>query len=436
MTVRLLASSTVLILAALAVTGTLASSQTLSAYDGELQFAAPGISYTVRPLIGSDTTVTPIVTGAESGTPMTFVIASLPGAEFDVSFSILDAPPQQCWGSLSPSFASDGLAWEERAVRLDPTVPQRIICDTAGVATLDVGLRLTIPSTSIYREFIVSVAANVVNRVTGDTLRPSASFYVNHGDVLIPTDDGRMSDLSRGYTYTLTADSGANKLVPVVNGHEWGIPTRLWQDAFPGERVEFHWTLPAFLFNESDGRIPCSFGPDAVFMKETGEHFDPHTPAIVRIPPNCFVTMEMGITVAVPADAEPGVYSGQVLVDARYIGNFRTAYHPRVPLGGMEMIFAVSVGERDIPKAYALLQNYPNPFNGSTKITYGLPDGEEVTLSIIDLLGREVRTIVHGFQYAGWHTADWSANENASGLYFYHLRTPHFSQIGKLLLVR
>ncbi|HLP18528.1 MAG TPA: S8 family peptidase [Bacteroidota bacterium] len=90
-----------------------------------------------------------------------------------------------------------------------------------------------------------------------------------------------------------------------------------------------------------------------------------------------------------------------------------------------------------LPEEFALEQNFPNPFNGRTTIRYALPSPSHVTLSVYDLLGREVARLVdHEDQTAGIHTAVWDGVDRASGVYFYSIRTGEFTQVKKLLLIR
>ena len=79
------------------------------------------------------------------------------------------------------------------------------------------------------------------------------------------------------------------------------------------------------------------------------------------------------------------------------------------------------------PKDFVLKPNDPNPFNASTDIRYALPRGSRIELTVYDLLGQRIRTLVEGMQPAGWHTARWDGRDEvgqsvASGLYLYTLR--------------
>lgn len=73
------------------------------------------------------------------------------------------------------------------------------------------------------------------------------------------------------------------------------------------------------------------------------------------------------------------------------------------------------------PVSCELLQNYPNPFNPSTVINYELITPEFVTLKIYDMLGRELATLVKGYQNAGLHKVDFNAAGLSAGTYIYQL---------------
>ena len=89
------------------------------------------------------------------------------------------------------------------------------------------------------------------------------------------------------------------------------------------------------------------------------------------------------------------------------------------------------------PEGYALKQNYPNPFNPETAIRYTLPQKSKVTLEILDLAGRNVRTLIDHIENQGEYTVAFNGSDLSSGIYFYRLKTvPDFMESKKMLLVK
>ena len=75
----------------------------------------------------------------------------------------------------------------------------------------------------------------------------------------------------------------------------------------------------------------------------------------------------------------------------------------------------------EIPTVFALEQNYPNPFNPVTHISYSLPLDSKVTLTVYNIVGQQVASLVDGVQEAGVYTNEWNAASLASGVYVYRL---------------
>ncbi|MBK6911074.1 MAG: T9SS type A sorting domain-containing protein [bacterium] len=89
-----------------------------------------------------------------------------------------------------------------------------------------------------------------------------------------------------------------------------------------------------------------------------------------------------------------------------------------------------------LPTSFALAQNHPNPFNASTQISYALPAASDVTLTVYNATGQLVRTLVSARQEAGYYRVNFGSSDLASGVYLYLLKTDHFSQTRKMVLIR
>ena len=90
-------------------------------------------------------------------------------------------------------------------------------------------------------------------------------------------------------------------------------------------------------------------------------------------------------------------------------------------------------------KEYDLSQNYPNPFNPSTVIKYSIPQSGNVKLTIYNILGSEVTTLVNEFQEAGVYTNEFSIDSGlnlSNGVYFYKLEAGNFTKTKKFILMK
>ena len=95
---------------------------------------------------------------------------------------------------------------------------------------------------------------------------------------------------------------------------------------------------------------------------------------------------------------------------------------------------ADSPGEK--PKTFSLEQNYPNPFNPATKITFNLPQPENVKLSVLNIRGQKVQQLVNANMPAGRHQVEFDAQQLPSGVYFYVIDAGRFHQVRKMILIK
>jgi hypothetical protein len=158
------------------------------------------------------------------------------------------------------------------------------------------------------------------------------------------------------------------------------------------------------------------------------------------------------------APGEPGPQPNPALVwplqlDLR-VGNSALVGDDGLPLGDLNwypeyaerwnpdvLITAVERVNDLLPDEFMLAQNYPNPFNPVTKIDFSLKTSSQINLSIYNILGQKVRTLVNrkmvvGAHFANWNGRDDSGSKMASGVYIYRLEGDSFSIQKKMILLK
>jgi hypothetical protein len=100
------------------------------------------------------------------------------------------------------------------------------------------------------------------------------------------------------------------------------------------------------------------------------------------------------------------------------------------------MLSDVREVENSFPSDFVLEQNYPNPFNPATNIRFSLPEANQVTLRVYDLLGQEVATLVNQFMNAGTFEISFDASNLPTGIYTYSLTAGNFNSVKKMMLIK
>jgi hypothetical protein len=155
-------------------------------------------------------------------------------------------------------------------------------------------------------------------------------------------------------------------------------------------------------------------------------------------------------TQTVPATAPAGTYTYE-----GYVGNYPSAawsssnftFEKSVAGDGTIVEQWLNTGEsfdeeltsitsESTPTIYSLGQNYPNPFNPVTSLSFTLPEAGKVNLTVYDVNGRLITTLVDGYRQQGSHEVSFDGSGLASGVYFYQLSTGEFNSIGKMVLMK
>jgi hypothetical protein len=89
-----------------------------------------------------------------------------------------------------------------------------------------------------------------------------------------------------------------------------------------------------------------------------------------------------------------------------------------------------------VPMKFELAQNFPNPFNPTTQIEYTLNNNTNVQITVYDLLGHEIATLVNEKKNAGSHSVVWDASGQSAGIYLYQMKTGNQILTRKMVLLK
>jgi hypothetical protein len=97
--------------------------------------------------------------------------------------------------------------------------------------------------------------------------------------------------------------------------------------------------------------------------------------------------------------------------------------------------------DKTIPDQYILFQNYPNPFNPVTTLRYDLPENGHINITIYDMLGREVKTLINQTQNAGYRSVQWNTTNDygkpvSAGIYLYQIQAGEYISTKKMVLLK
>ncbi|MEX2363945.1 MAG: T9SS type A sorting domain-containing protein [Balneolaceae bacterium] len=133
-------------------------------------------------------------------------------------------------------------------------------------------------------------------------------------------------------------------------------------------------------------------------------------------------------------------YEGEVITDILEMYNGGSMENPEWMQEYRNLItYGVTVSnvdESEVASAFKLAQNYPNPFNPTTTIAFTVPISGEVQLKIFNIIGAEVAGLINTYTHAGKHSVVFAASALPSGVYFYRLTAPGFSEVKSMTLIK
>ena len=99
-------------------------------------------------------------------------------------------------------------------------------------------------------------------------------------------------------------------------------------------------------------------------------------------------------------------------------------------------LVSVNQVSSNIPDEFRIFQNYPNPFNPATNIKFDVPKNSNIKLTVFDITGKELETLLNDNLSAGSYEFKWDATQYSSGIYFYRIQSQDFVETRRMLLVK
>ena len=136
---------------------------------------------------------------------------------------------------------------------------------------------------------------------------------------------------------------------------------------------------------------------------------------------------------------------GAIVTELRYVNNLSTTgkffivagtYGRGIYVRELNDQPITNVKDHNITADFSLSQNYPNPFNPVTTIRFSLPKKDNVEIKVYDIEGREITTLLNNTMSTGAHEVKFDGSHLASGVYVYRIRTSHFTESKKMILLK
>lgn len=297
--------------------------------------------------------------------------------------------------------------------------------------------------------------------ISGTSVTQGGAFDIWLGYTEITGTDGSSPEFTSGYSFRkLVGSPGTSKKAITVGSY---VTKNAWNSIkggsyfFPGSPETGNYSLFSSMGPTRDGRQkPEICAPGEVIVSSYSKDTTPVPDSALIVTDGKHVVME-GTSMSAPhitgvlallLQAKPSMTSDQlrnaITGSAREDGftgsqvSAQWGFGKVDAEGAMSSVLSVVKLSEAIPSEFALLQNFPNPFNPSTQVRYSLSSSfnDRVTLTVYDVLGRRVATLVDQTQKGGEYSAFWNAANFSSGVYYCVLRAGGYIAVKKMVLMK
>ena len=180
-----------------------------------------------------------------------------------------------------------------------------------------------------------------------------------------------------------------------------------------------------------------------VYIESSGWHSEQVDSLEIQSNSNFFVCVKINGSYAISYDNN-GILSGRSYFSSdgiNYSNNISNYGDINIRSKISYEIELETVDVYDLPLNFGLKSAYPNPFNPVTQLSYDLPQNEMVNITIYDMMGRVIKTLVNSSQTAGYKSVQWNATNDknepvSAGLYLYTIQAGEFRQTRKMVLLK
>ncbi len=280
---------------------------------------------------------------------------------------------------------------------------------------------LSIPSNASGSDTVLTVTPAAVDGILaslglnpGDSVSGQWAVWAYNGT------DSLNSNQTYSITFRRSALSAFSLLFPPTGITFLSNPTNTtpvditWRRSAPG--VTYKWKFGAPAVTNTILDLPANNGGTDTVLTVT--------PAAVD-----GILASLGLN---PGDSVPGQWAVWAYLNG---DSLKSAQTYNITFRRDNQISINQIGT-EVPEKFSLSQNYPNPFNPSTKIKFGIAKQGFVTLSVIDISGREIERLVNENLSAGNYEAVFNGSNISSGVYFYRIQAGNYTETKKFTLIK